>query len=169
MINKTIFPFMLAILLSAATNIVSAESAIAKSAVDHAKNKIMMVYKNPKCGCCDKWVKHINDFGLLSQVVSGSNVATIKSNFGIEPRYRSCHTTIADGYAFEGHIPAHIIQQFLIEKPKDVVGLSVPGMPAGSPGMEMGDRHDDYDVLLLKKDGSSEVYAHISETHKADH
>ena len=169
MAKKSIFIFLFTMLLSTGTAWVNAELAVVRSMAGDAKNSTMIVYKNPKCGCCGKWVKHINDFGFSSQVNAVTNVTTIKSNYGIEPRYRSCHTTIAEGYAFEGHIPAHVIQQFLTEKPQNVIGLSVPGMPAGSPGMEMGDRHDAYDVLLLKPDGSTEVYAHINETHKAHH
>ncbi|MCF7982005.1 MAG: hypothetical protein K9K86_08470 [Pseudomonadales bacterium] len=92
-----------------------------------------------------------------------SNVSAIKAKYGIEPRYRSCHTAVVDGYVFEGHIPAHVIRQFLTEKPQNVIGLSVPGMSAGSPGMEVGDRHDSYDVLLLKQDGSTQVYVYINE------
>ena len=87
----------------------------------------------------------------------------IKADKGIAPRYQSCHTAVSsDGYVFEGHIPGHIIQQFLADPPKDVIGLAVPGMPAGSPGMEVGDRRDEYDVLLLSKDGSHTVYEHVN-------
>lgn len=85
----------------------------------------------------------------------------IKEKYGISPSHQSCHTGVAGGYIFEGHIPAPIIQQFLSEKPGNAIGLSVPGMPIGSPGMEMGDRIDDYDVIMIKKDGSSEVYQRI--------
>lgn len=120
------------------------------------------VYKSPTCGCCGEWVAHINDGGFSAQTTDTDKMASIKEQLGIAPRYQSCHTGVADGYVFEGHIPAHLMQRFLDEKPANAIGLAVPGMPVGSPGMEIGDRHDDYDVLLLKKDGSSEVYAHVT-------
>ena len=91
------------------------------------------------------------------------NMNTIKREFDIAPQYQSCHTAKYEGYVFEGHIPAAVIQRFLDERPDDAIGLAVPGMPAGSPGMEMGDRFDKFDVLLLKSDGSAEVYAHIDQ------
>lgn len=122
------------------------------------------VFKNPSCGCCDKWVKHIETAGFSAVVENTQDLNSIKSRYGIAPRHQSCHTGVAKGYVFEGHIPVHIMQRFLAEKPQNAIGLSVPGMPLGSPGMEMGDRHDDYDVLLLKTDGSTEVYQHIVAT-----
>ena len=122
----------------------------------------IQVFKNPSCKCCGKWVRHIEAAGFSVAIENTEDLNAIKSQYGIAPHYQSCHTAVAEGYAFEGHIPAHIMQQFLIEKPQDAIGLSVPGMPAGSPGMEMGNRQDDYDVLLLKKDGSTQVYAHVS-------
>ena len=121
------------------------------------------VYKSRTCGCCKKWISHIDDFGFESEVRHPANLSKIKADKGIAPRYQSCHTAVSsDGYVFEGHIPGHIIQQFLADPPKDVIGLAVPGMPAGSPGMEVGDRRDEYDVLLLSKDGSHRVYEHVN-------
>ena len=91
-----------------------------------------------------------------------ANLNKLKSDKGISPRYQSCHTAVSkDGYVFEGHIPADIIQRFLANPPPNAIGLAVPGMPAGSPGMEMGSRHDEYDVFLLSKDGGDVVYEHI--------
>ncbi len=121
------------------------------------------VYKSRTCGCCKKWISHIEDFGFESEVHHPADLNKIKADKGIAPRYQSCHTAVSsDGYVFEGHIPGHIIQQFLADPPKDVIGLAVPGMPAGSPGMEVGDRRDEYDVLLLSKDGSHTVYEHVN-------
>jgi hypothetical protein len=121
----------------------------------------MEVFKQASCGCCVKWVDHIEGAGFEVNARNRVNLNAIKSEFGIQPRYQSCHTGVADGYVFEGHIPALLVQRFLKEKPANAIGLAVPGMPVGSPGMEMGERFDNYDVLLLKSDGSSEVYAHI--------
>ena len=121
------------------------------------------VYKSRTCGCCKKWISHIEDFGFESEVHHPADLNKIKADKGIAPRYQSCHTAVSsDGYVFEGHIPGHIIQQFLADPPKDAIGLAVPGMPVGSPGMEVGDRRDEYDVLLLSKDGSHRVYEHVN-------
>ena len=87
----------------------------------------------------------------------------IKKFYGITPAYRSCHTAVSSsGYVFEGHIPSRYIEKFLEEKIPNAVGLSVPGMPLGSPGMEFGDRKITYDVLILFKDRSSKVFATVS-------
>jgi hypothetical protein len=86
----------------------------------------------------------------------------IKTQYQIAPRYQSCHTAVSSkGYVFEGHVPARHIKAFLANPPADAIGLAVPGMPLGSPGMKLRDRFDPYEVLLLKKDGSSEVFARV--------
>ncbi|WP_460852977.1 DUF411 domain-containing protein [Pseudomaricurvus hydrocarbonicus] len=108
---------------------------------------------------------HLERQGFQATVKDVDNLSVIKHHFGISPQYQSCHTGVVEGYVFEGHVPAAIMQRFLQEKPEGAIGLSVPGMPVGSPGMEMGDRHDDYDVLLLKQDGSTEVYEHVGSQH----
>ncbi len=124
---------------------------------------LLEVYKDPNCGCCQKWIDHIDQNGFQSNVINSQNVNALKQNKGIRPQYRSCHTAISkQGYVFEGHVPAKFIKQFLAEKHDKALGLSVPAMPIGTPGMEMGDRFMPYQVLLLKTDGSSEVYAVIS-------
>ena len=88
----------------------------------------------------------------------------IKEKYNIKPAYRSCHTAVSeDGYIFEGHIPGKYITQFLSEKNPNAIGLSVPGMPLGSPGMEVGNRFTPYEVLILFKDGTSKVYAEIKQ------
>jgi hypothetical protein len=125
---------------------------------------ILDIFKSPTCGCCKKWIDHIDENGFQSKVHNRKNIFVIKKDKGIEPRYRSCHTAISkNGYVFEGHIPAKFIQQFLNEKhPDNVIGLSVPGMPLGSPGMEVGDKFQPYKVIILKSDGSYEIYADIT-------
>ena len=136
-------------------------STVSSSVSDEASS--LAVYKSRTCGCCEKWVSHIEEFGFESEVNHPANLNKIKSDKGIAPRYQSCHTAVTnDGYVFEGHIPSPVIQRFLAAPPKDAIGLAVPGMPVGSPGMEVGDRFDPYDVFLLKKDGSYEVYQHIA-------
>ena len=129
---------------------------------DFSSNSILVVHKTPTCGCCKKWMKHLeeNDFNLSSQ--DHQNLNDIKDMHNIKPEYRSCHTAVSsDGFIFEGHIPSKYITQFLSENHDDAIGLSVPGMPLGSPGMEFDDRFMPYDVLILFKYGSSKVYAEI--------
>ena len=141
-----------------------ATAATPKSQTAKSQPILLEVYKSPTCGCCKKWISHIDDNGFQSKVHNRKNIFVIKKDKGIEPRYRSCHTAISkNGYVFEGHIPAKFIQQFLNEKhPDNVIGLSVPGMPLGSPGMEVGDKFQPYKVITLKSDGSYEIYADIT-------
>jgi hypothetical protein len=136
----------------------------------YSADPIMTVYKSPTCGCCQKWVDHMSDNNVASRVVELDDLSLIKAKYKVEGRYRSCHTGVvvsASGdYVFEGHVPAEHVKTFLANPPEDVIGLSVPGMPMGSPGMEVGDRKDYYQVLLLNKDGSSSVYAHVNQGRK---
>ena len=123
---------------------------------------MLLVHKTPTCGCCSKWIEHLNVSGLKTSTQNHENLENIKKTYGIKPEYRSCHTGVSeDGYIFEGHIPSQYITQFLSEDHPNAIGLSVPGMPLGSPGMEVGDRFMPYDVLILYKDGSSRVFAEI--------
>ncbi|MBL4941288.1 MAG: DUF411 domain-containing protein [Colwellia sp.] len=124
---------------------------------------IMDVYKSPTCGCCTKWIDHLEVNGFQSNIHDRKDISTIKDEKNIAPRYRSCHTAISkEGYIFEGHIPAKFIQQFLQETHADnVLGLAVPAMPLGSPGMEVGDKFHPYKVLLLTSDGNYEIYANV--------
>ena len=120
------------------------------------------VYKSPTCGCCEGWIKHLEATGFSVDAHHPADMNRLKTDAGIAPLYQSCHTGVSrDGFVFEGHIPARHIQAFLANPPADAIGLSVPGMPLGSPGMELGDRFTPYQVLLLKKDGSSELFADI--------
>lgn len=138
-------------------------TAIAKAEKSTAQPLVLAVYKSPSCGCCKKWLSHINEHGFQSTVHSFEDFADIKEEKSIAPRYRSCHTAISkEGYVFEGHVPAKFIHQFMQETHDDnVIGLSVPAMPVGSPGMEVDDKFQPYRILLLKSDGSDEVYAKV--------
>lgn len=120
------------------------------------------VYKQPTCGCCVEWMSHLDEAGLETVGNDVADLNAVKMQYQIAPRYQSCHTAVSSqGYVFEGHVPARHIKAFLANPPPDAIGLAVPGMPLGSPGMEVGDRFDPYEVLLLKKDGSSEVFARV--------
>jgi len=123
----------------------------------------LTVYKTPTCGCCKKWIAHIEQHQFNATSVNQNSLTALKSSKGIAPAFRSCHTAIsADGYVFEGHVPAKFIQQFLANPPRNAIGLSVPAMPLGSPGMEVDDRFMPYKVILLNSDGSHAIYASLS-------
>ena len=122
----------------------------------------LLVHKTPTCGCCKMWVKHMEENGFTVNAKDHQSLVKIKEELKIEPEYRSCHTGVSSqGYFFEGHIPSKYVSQFLSEDNPDAIGLSVPGMPLGSPGMEVEDRFTPYDVLVHFKDGSTKVYAEI--------
>ena len=116
------------------------------------------VYKTPWCGCCGGWVTHLSASGFAPKVVELQDLAPIRAKHGIADALASCHTGVVGAYALEGHIPASDIRKLLKEKPK-ARGLAVPGMPLGSPGMEMPDgRREPYDTLLVLTDGRTRVF-----------
>lgn len=117
----------------------------------------MVVYKSPSCGCCKKWVSHLEQNGYTVEVHDQSNLSSIKAEMGVPRRMQSCHTAKVGGYVVEGHVPADVIARLLKEKPQ-IRGLVVPGMPMGSPGME-GSRKDPYDVFAFQENGKTTVYA----------
>jgi hypothetical protein len=119
---------------------------------------VMTVYKSPTCGCCQSWVDAVKAAGFKVDVHDVDDVTPVKDDAGVPADKRSCHTAIIDGYAIEGHVPPATIKKFLAEHPK-AAGLAVPGMPSGSPGMEMpGQAPDHYDVIAFQANGSSSVY-----------
>lgn len=102
---------------------------------------------------------HLQANGFKVEGVDVADMAAVKRRFGVAPQHEGCHTAVVDGYVVEGHVPADVIRKLLAERPK-VAGLAVPGMPVGSPGMEVpGQRPEPYDVLAFAKDGSATVYA----------
>ena len=112
------------------------------------------VTKDPNCGCCEKWVTHLREAGFAVTVTEGP-VNPLKARLGVPRELASCHTAQVGGYVVEGHVPAAAIKRLLAEKPKGM-GLAVPGMPVGSPGMEVeGMEPDTYDVVLFGNDGRS--------------
>lgn len=115
------------------------------------------VYKSATCGCCKKWIAHLEDNNFQVNAVNVANVNQYKQEYGVSRELASCHTAIVDGYVIEGHVPAADIQKLLTEKPK-VKGLSVPGMPVGSPGMEQGNRKDPYNVVSFDEAGNKKVF-----------
>ncbi len=124
--------------------------------MSHAAATKIEVYKSPTCKCCGKWVDHMRANGFTVEAKNIGNKEARK-RAGIPPSLGSCHTSLVDGYVIEGHVPASDIKRFLSERPK-AIGLAVPGMPKGSPGMESS-RSDPYNVLLINKEGSLSVYS----------
>ena len=120
----------------------------------------MQVWKSPTCGCCKDWIEIVQRAGIAVQVHDSGNSAA-RERLGLPMRYASCHTALIGGYVVEGHVPVREIRRLLAERPA-AVGIAVPGMPIGSPGMdgpEYGGRRDPYDVVLVLREGSSRVYA----------
>lgn len=131
---------------------------LATEPVEHAGNHEITVYKTESCGCCTKWVDHLEASGFHVNVESVVETSTINAALGIPPQLASCHTAVADGYWIEGHVPVDLIQKLLSEKPTGIKGISVPGMPAGSPGMESPNPVS-YQVLSVDDTGAVGVYA----------
>lgn len=120
---------------------------------------LVEVWKSPTCGCCKDWIRHLEANGFRVRTFDDGNT-DVRERLGIPLRYGSCHTARVAGYALEGHVPVREIRRLLQEKPA-AVGLAVPAMPIGSPGMdgpEYGGQKDPYDVLLVARDGSGTVY-----------
>ncbi|CAN0098027.1 unnamed protein product [Chrysoparadoxa australica] len=113
-----------------------------------------VVYKSPTCGCCTEWVEHLRANGFPVQVREPDDLNAVKDRLGVPNDMRSCHTAEIDGYVIEGHVPAADIQRLLRRRPR-AKGLAVPGMPLGSPGMEVDDRRQAYTVWLLQGDGKA--------------
>jgi hypothetical protein len=119
----------------------------------------VQVYKDPTCGCCALWVEHLRKAGFTATVTDVEDMTALKTKHGVPPRARSCHTAVTGDYVIEGHVPAADVQRLLKERPS-VVGIGVPGMPIGSPGMEVASmKPQPYDVLAFDKAGQTTVFA----------
>lgn len=119
---------------------------------------VIEVYRSPSCGCCSKWLAHLkeNQFDVVDHVTN--DVQAIKDKYGVPENMASCHTALVNGYVVEGHVPAADIKKLLKLKPA-VIGISVPGMPVGTPGMEMGGRKDPYKVISFDKEKKYQVFS----------
>jgi hypothetical protein len=137
----------------------------ATAALAQPAKPLVEVWKDPNCGCCKDWVAHLEANGFTVRTNDSGNTAARK-RLGMPDQLGSCHTARVQGYVIEGHVPAKDIQRLLADKPR-ALGLSVPRMPVGSPGMdgpEYGGRKDPYDVLLVQRDGSTRIYASYNKT-----
>ena len=116
------------------------------------------VFKSPTCGCCAFWVKHLQANGFATKVTDVEDISQVKAKYGVPGRLQSCHTAVVNGYVIEGHVPASDVQRLIKDRPA-VVGVAVPGMPIGSPGMEQGNVVQPYNVVTFDKQGQTSVFA----------
>lgn len=151
-ILKTLLAAAFGAPLIAAAGVAGAPATILAPVID--------VYKSASCGCCGAWVEHLQKNGFTVRAHNVANAPAYRAKFGIPDALGSCHTGMVDGYALEGHVPARDIKRLLAQRPK-AVGLAVPGMPQGSPGMETA-QSDPYDVLLVQANGRHSVYQHYN-------
>jgi hypothetical protein len=119
----------------------------------------IVVYKTAACGCCNGWVEHLREAGFTVDARDVRDLMSVKRDAGVPVAMSSCHTALVDGYVVEGHVPAEHVARMVAERP-EIVGIAVPGMPIGSPGME-GSNPEPYQVLTIGHDGSSEVFADV--------
>jgi len=134
---------------------------LALSAGAAQKLPAVEVFKTPACGCCDDWIKHLQANGFQVTPINVPDLAPVRARLGMPARYGSCHTARVGGYLVEGHVPAREVRRLLRERPQ-AIGIAVPGMPIGSPGMDgpiYKGLQQPYDVLLVQRDGSARVFA----------
>lgn len=132
-----------------------------KVKVKTAKPTKITLYQSQFCGCCGSWVKYMQEKGYEFDVIKDSEkMMNAKAQLGIADEYQSCHTGVVQGFAVEGHVPEDAVAWLLRTKPKDVIGISTPGMPLGSPGMEQGSEaeYENYPVVLMLKGGGYRIY-----------
>ncbi|MCY1275957.1 hypothetical protein D3C76_716120 [compost metagenome] len=132
-------------------------TALFAGAVQAAEPLSIDVHRDANCGCCKDWIKHLEDNGFSVRDHVEPNMSEVKTRLGVPYSMGSCHTGVIDGKFVEGHVPAADILK--LRERSDLVGAAVPGMPVGSPGMEMGSRHDAYQVVGLGKGGERVVLA----------
>ena len=139
MINRRIFIGTLAAVLAPAGAVLGTSPASEKT--------LISVVRSPDCGCCGAWIDHLQESGFTVEETLSDDVDAFKDQHAVPQPLRSCHTALVGGYVIEGHVPAEAIRNLLDQKP-DALGLAVPGMPIGSPGMEMGDQSEPFEVIL---------------------
>ena len=155
MYQKTRTSFLL--LLAALALVACSQSDVVNTSSGNLP--IVTVYKSPTCGCCAAWVDHLSENGFATKVIDEPQMNPLKGSLGVPAELRSCHTATIGDYVIEGHVPAADIHR-LLEEGLTIDGLAVPGMPIGSPGMEMGDRVDAYAVIAFDGEARSEFARH---------
>lgn len=118
----------------------------------------VVVYKTPTCSCCSKWIKHLKQAGFTVEAHNEAQMSAVRTRLGVPQVLASCHTATVNGYVIEGHVPAEDIRQLLAQRP-GAMGIAVPGMPVGAPGMEVGDRVEAYQTLLFDAQGQTSVFS----------
>lgn len=144
---------MKSILMSAIPAVLALTTAFASDGLV----KDIVVYKNPECGCCTKWVKYLQDNNYNVTIEHTRDVLALKKRLGVPEKLAACHTAVIDGYVVEGHITHRDIKRLLLFRP-DVKGIAVPGMPIGTPGMESGSTVQSYNVMSFDEQGTVEVF-----------
>ena len=137
--------------------IVNAESIWDQASAEPVVATEITVHRSPSCGCCGTWLDHLKKQGFVVNDIKTQDVNLVKQQYGVGAGLASCHTALVEGYVIEGHVPAADIRKMLAEKP-NIVGLSVPGMPHGTPGMEMSGRKQPFSVISFDKNGNQEKY-----------
>lgn len=138
--------------------VLAAQELRPRPAVAATAPDTVVVYKSPTCGCCSKWIDHLKQSGFTVESHDEAEMSLVKTKLGVPEELASCHTATVNGYVIEGHVPAEDIRQLLAKRPK-ATGLAVPGMPIGSPGMEVGDRVEAYQTLLFDSQGQTSVFS----------
>ena len=125
-----------------------------------AQTPTVTVYKTPTCGCCTLWADHMTEEGFTVERIDVPSLDDVKARLGVPAQLASCHTAVVGDVVVEGHVPAEDVRRFLAEPPAEAIGLAVPGMPIGSPGMEVEGRPaDQYEVYMFTRDGRAAVFA----------
>lgn len=132
-------------------------TALVAGAAQAAQPPVIDVHRDVNCSCCKDWIKHLENNGFTVNDHVEADMSAVKTRLGVPYSMGSCHTGVIDGKFVEGHVPAADVLK--LRERSDLAGAAVPGMPVGSPGMEMGDRYDAYQVLGLTKTGKAEVLA----------
>jgi hypothetical protein len=140
------------------TSLAAAAAALSLPVVAKEALPPVQVFKNPNCGCCGAWVDHMKAAGFFVTVTEADDTSVARRKYGLSDKFGSCHTAVVGGYVVEGHVPANDVKKLLAMRPV-AVGLAVPGMPVGSPGMETGSRMDPFQVLLVATDGRERVFS----------
>jgi hypothetical protein len=160
MLRSTPVALVAAVALAAGVAVAAVRTQSAGKTAGGAARPSVAVFKSPTCGCCALWNKHMEAAGHAVTSRDMTDMTGVKDEHRIPASLRSCHTALVGGYVLEGHVPADVVAKLLAERPKGVVGLAVPGMPIGSPGMESADgRKTPYDVMAFTQDGQARVYA----------
>jgi hypothetical protein len=150
-------PVTILALATTAVTLVLTTAAARTHSPEPAKKPTITVYKDPNCGCCKNWIEYLVKHGYRVDAKDSPDMAAIKRTLGVPNALGACHTAVVNGYLIEGHVPAADIDRLLERRPR-VAGLSVPGMPMGSPGME-GPRSQPYQVYTFDKSGKTTVFA----------